>query len=66
MALFIKDNIGRRLGLDRRQFSYNFQISERRSSKKCKIGLDRKLKPRISINKKKVKGAGAKTEGGSY
>jgi len=66
MALFIKDNIGRHLGLDRRQFSYNFHISERRSGKKRKIGLDIKLKPRISINKKKVKRAGAKTEGGSY
>ena len=52
MALFIKDNSGRRLGVDRRQFSYNLHIPERRSVKELRSGLDRRLKPRISIYNK--------------
>lgn len=42
------DNRGRRLGVDRRQFSYDFHIPERRSGKERRSGLDRRLKPRTS------------------
>jgi hypothetical protein len=66
MALFIKDNGGRRLGVDRRQFSYNSHIPERKSGKELRSGRDRRLKPRISIYKKIFKRTGSKTEGGSY
>ncbi len=48
MALFIKDNGGRRLGIDQRQYSYTIHIPERRSGKERRSGLDRRLKPRIS------------------
>ena len=48
MASFISDNGGMRLGLDRRQFSYDKHIPERRSAKNRRNGLDRRLKPRIS------------------
>ena len=48
MASFIRDNGGVRSGLDRRQFSYNRHIPERRSAKDRRNGLDRRLKPRIS------------------
>jgi len=48
MASFIRDNGGVRLGLDRRQFSYDKHIPERRSGKNRRNGLDRRLKPRIS------------------
>jgi len=42
------DNRGRRLGADRRQFSYDLHIPERRSGKERRSGLDRRLKPRTS------------------
>jgi hypothetical protein len=42
------DNGGRRLGVDRRQFSYFIHISERKSGKERRSGLDRRLKPRTS------------------
>ena len=48
MASFIRDNGGVRSGLDRRQFSYDKHIPERRSAKNRRNGLDRRLKPRIS------------------
>ena len=48
MASFIRDNGGVRLGLDRRQFSYDKHIPERRSGKNRRNGLDRRLKPRMS------------------
>jgi hypothetical protein len=48
MALSTKDNRGRRLGTDRREFSYTIHIPERRSGKERRSGLDRRLKPRIS------------------
>jgi DNA-binding XRE family transcriptional regulator len=48
MASFIRDNGGVRSGLDRRQFSYDRHIPERRSAKDRRNGLDRRLKPRIS------------------
>jgi hypothetical protein len=44
-ASFIRDNGGVRLGLDRRQFSYDRHIPERRSANDRRNGLDRRLKP---------------------
>lgn len=48
MASFIRDNGGERLGLDRRKFSYDRHIPERRSAKNRRSKLDRRLKPRKS------------------
>jgi hypothetical protein len=48
MASFIKDNGGKRLGLDRRQYSYDKHIPERRSDIDRRSKLDRRLKPRKS------------------
>jgi len=48
IASFIRDNGGKRLELDRRQFSYDKHIPERRSDKERRNGLDRRLKPRTS------------------
>ena len=45
---FLRDNGGKRLGLDQRQFSYDKHIPERRSGKERRNGLNRRLKPRIS------------------
>ena len=42
------DNGGRRLGMERRQFSYKRHIPERRSGKDRRSELDRRLKPRTS------------------
>ena len=48
MALpVLPDNGGRRLGIDRRQFSYDFHIPERRLGKERRNGDDRR-KPRTS------------------
>ena len=44
----IKDNGGRRLGVDRRQFKYSKYIPEQRSDKERRNGLDRRKKPRRS------------------
>lgn len=51
MLSFDMDNREKRLGLDRRQFSYDTHIPERRSEKDRRNGLDGKLKPRT----KKIK-----------
>ncbi|MBW1670780.1 MAG: hypothetical protein JRJ40_05160 [Deltaproteobacteria bacterium] len=48
MASFIRDNGDERLGLDRREFSYDWYIPERRSGKDRRNGLDRRLRLRIS------------------
>jgi DNA-binding XRE family transcriptional regulator len=48
MASFIRDNGGVRSGLERRQFSYDKHIPERRSANDRRNGFDRRLKPRIS------------------
>ena len=48
IALFIKDNEGRRLGIDRRKFSYDMYIPEHRSGNERRSGLDRRLQPRTS------------------
>jgi DNA-binding XRE family transcriptional regulator len=48
MASFIRDSGGVRLGLDRRQFSYDRYIPERRSDQDRRSKLDRRLKPRKS------------------
>ena len=39
----LPDNGGRRLGADRRQFSYNHHIPERRSGKDRRSGFDRRI-----------------------
>ena len=44
----LPDNGGRRLGIERREFSYDQHIPERRSGKDRRSGLDRRLKPRTS------------------
>jgi len=43
MTSFSKDNAERRLGIDRRQFSYTMHIPERRSGKERRSGFDRRL-----------------------
>jgi DNA-binding XRE family transcriptional regulator len=45
---FLRDNGSRRLGLDRRQFSYDKHIPERRSGNDRRSGLERRQKPRRS------------------
>jgi len=42
------DNGGKRLGMERRQFSYKLHIPERRSGQDRRSELDRRLKPRTS------------------
>ena len=46
MNHLLPDNGGRRLGIDRRQFSYYKHIPERRSGKDRRSGNDRRLEPR--------------------
>jgi hypothetical protein len=48
MTHILPDNGGRRLGIDRRQFSYYAHIPERRSVKDRRSENDRRLKPRTS------------------
>jgi len=48
MSRILPDNAGRRLGIDRRQFSYDFHIPERRPGKERRSELDRRLKPRTT------------------
>jgi DNA-binding XRE family transcriptional regulator len=48
IASFVRDNRGVRLGLDRRQFSYDRHIPERRFDQDRRSKLDRRLKPRKS------------------
>jgi hypothetical protein len=52
MKAFYKDNSGRRLGIDRRQFTYTMHFPERRSGKERRSGLDRRQKPRTSKNER--------------
>jgi hypothetical protein len=52
MEVFDKDNSGRRLGVDRRQFNYTMHFPERRSGKERRSGLDRRQKPRTSNNER--------------
>jgi hypothetical protein len=42
MAIFVKDNAGRRSGIERRVFSYTIHIPERRSEKERRKYLDRR------------------------
>jgi hypothetical protein len=44
MKQVLPDNGGRRLGIDRREFSYDVHLPERRSGKDRRSGLDRRLK----------------------
>jgi hypothetical protein len=46
--MILNDNGGRRLGDDRRLFSYNGHIPERRSGKERRTGLDRRQQPRFA------------------
>ena len=46
---------GRRLGIDRRQFSYDFHIPERRSGKDQRSSKDRRQTQRISKHLKQFK-----------
>jgi len=48
MNKILHNNGGRRSGIDRRQYSYDFHIPERRSGKERRSGLDRRIKPRKS------------------
>ena len=48
MESFIKDNGGRRSGIDRRDFKYSKHIPEQRSDKERRNELDRRKKPRRS------------------
>jgi DNA-binding XRE family transcriptional regulator len=48
MESFIKDNGGRRSGIDRRDFKYTKYIPEQRSGKERRNGLDRRKKSRTS------------------
>jgi hypothetical protein len=43
------DNLGRRLKVERRQFSYDAYIPERRSGNDRRSGLDRRLIPTNTI-----------------
>jgi hypothetical protein len=45
-AYQVPDRDGRRLGIDRRQFTYSFHIPERRSGEDRRSGVDRRLEPR--------------------
>jgi hypothetical protein len=44
MVIFVKDNAGRRSGIERRVFLYTIHIPERRSGKKRRKDLDRRDK----------------------
>ena len=46
VSKILRDNGGRRLGIDRRQFSYDFHIPERRFGKERRSGNDRRRKSR--------------------
>ena len=48
MSKILHDNGGRRSGIERREFSYNEYIPERRSGNDRRSGLDRRLKSRTS------------------
>ena len=48
MKQIVSDNGGRRSGIERRQFSYNGHIPERRSGKERRSGNDRRRKLRTS------------------
>jgi hypothetical protein len=48
MEQIVSDNGGRRSGIERRQFSYNGHIPERRSDKERRSGNDRRIKSRAT------------------
>ena len=43
----LKENGGRRLGIDRRRYSYTLYIPERRSGQDRRVGKDRRKTPRL-------------------
>ena len=51
MSQLLPDNGGRRSGIERRIFSYDFHIPERRSDNERRSGLDRRLKQEQQNNK---------------
>ena len=54
MSQLLPDNEGRRSGIERRNFSYNFHIPERRSDNERRNGKDRRLRTKnIKIIKTK-------------
>jgi hypothetical protein len=48
MSQILHDNGGRRSGNERRKFSYDYHIPERRSGIDRRIRPDRRLKPRTN------------------
>jgi len=48
MDKILHDNGGRRSGIERRQFSYDFIMPERRSGKDRRSGNDRRIKSRAT------------------
>ena len=48
VKMILNDNGGRRLGDDRRIYSYNGHIPERRTGKDRRSGIDRRKKPRFA------------------
>jgi len=58
-VLAIIDYGGRRLGIDRRQFSYTEHIPARRSNKERRSGLDRrsKIDRRNGLDRRSIKGS---------
>ena len=54
MSQILLDNSGRRMGIERRQFSYTAHIPERRSGKERRTGLDRRLNPRLHRKSEKI------------
>jgi hypothetical protein len=53
MTVVIFDKGGRRLGFERRQFSYLSHIPERRSGKDRRSGEDRRHEPGTELDKEK-------------
>jgi hypothetical protein len=53
MAVIIFDNGGRRLGFERRQFSYLIHIPERRSGRDRRRRRDRRHEPGTELDKEK-------------
>lgn len=57
MALFSNDSGGRRMGVDRRQFSYLLHIPERRSDTGRRNGIDRRDGKELRLNEDKERRA---------
>lgn len=53
VAVFQSDNGGRRLGLERREFSYDIHVPERRSNTIRRSSIDRRNSPFSRMNSRK-------------